>query len=119
MPRAPIEKQVHFGGRKRQANRRNTVRAQMLGVKRREQLPRRSRDPHGRRGKYSLELPEGYAVVRLLDGSYMGVQYDPRDGRITEDLLWESPVTDDRYQARQWAWERWEEVTGKEAPGCA
>lgn len=99
--RAPIEKQVRFGGRKRKS-RKSRVKAQPNYLRRRP-----NRDPQKRQGGYSQELPAGLAVVRLIDGNYLAIQYTGDD---LEATLWESPVTDDRYEARQWALQRWNDI---------
>lgn len=57
----------------------------------------------------SLNPPEGYAVVKLVDGNYAAVQLAEPDDLT--DLVWASGPTTCRYEARAWAVERAAEVS--------
>lgn len=98
--RAPIDREIRFGGRKWKTDPRR-----LKNQKVRRHRP--NRDPYQRQGGYSQELPPGVTVVRLTDGNYLAIQYTGDD---LEATLWESPVTDDRYEARQWALQRWNDI---------
>lgn len=51
-----------------------------------------------------LNLPEGFAVVKLVKGGYAAVQM-VEPGELS-DLVWASGPTPERYEARAWAKER-------------
>ena len=59
------------------------------------------------------ELPDGFDVVRLVSGEYMAVEWETD----IEKPVWESIPTPSRYEARQFALARIEDLSYTEGDG--